>query len=81
MKKTSLDELIIHLFNRDADNTMAKMAQKILERENPNIHMVVNKIKETEVAVWYNNKKEFGRNYFFISKVTPNIMTLIPTVK
>ena len=60
-EKMSLDELSIHLFIRDADSTMAKMAQEILERENPNIHMVVNKIKETEAAVWYNNKKEFGR--------------------
>ena len=47
----SLDEFLIHLFIRDADSTIAKMAQEILERDNPNIHMVVNKIKETEAAV------------------------------
>ena len=60
MKKMSLDEFLIHLFIRDADNVMAKMAQEILERENPSIHTVVNKIRETEAAVWYSNKKEFG---------------------
>ena len=46
----SLDEFLIHLFIRDADNKMAKMAKEILERDKPNIHMIVNKIKETEVA-------------------------------
>ena len=49
-EKMSLDEFLIHLFIRDVDSTMAKMAQEILERENPNINMVVNKIKETEAA-------------------------------
>ena len=57
----SLDEFLIHLFIREADSQMAKIAQEILERDKPNIHMLVNKIKETEAAVWYNNKKEFGR--------------------
>ena len=60
-EKMSLDEFLIHLFIRDADSIMAKMAQEILEKENPNINMVANKIKETEAATWYNNKKEFGR--------------------
>ena len=57
----SLDEFLIHLFIREADSQMAKIAQEILERDKPNIHMLVNKIKETEAAVWYNNKKKFGR--------------------
>ena len=60
-EKMSLDEFLIHLFIRDAVNVMTKMAQEILERENPSIHTVVNNIRETEAAVWYNNKKEFGR--------------------
>ena len=48
--KMSLDEFLIHLFIRDAYRQMAKMALEILERDNPSIHMVVNKIKETEAA-------------------------------
>ena len=59
--KMSLDEFLIHLFIRDADSIMAKMTLEILEKENPNINMVAIKIKETEAATWYNNKKEFGR--------------------
>ena len=57
----SLDEFLIHLFIREADSQMAKIALEILERDKPNFHMLVNKIKETESAVWYNNKKEFDR--------------------
>ena len=53
----SLDEFLIHLFIRDADSQMARNALEVLERDKPNIHMLVNKIKETESAVWYNNKK------------------------
>ena len=45
--KMSLDEFLIHLFIRDADSQMAKMALEILERDNLSIHMVVKKIKET----------------------------------
>ena len=59
--KMSRDEFMIHLLIREANAEMAKIALKILERENPSIHMLVNKIKETEVAVWYNHNKEFGR--------------------
>ena len=59
--KMSGDEFLIHLFIREADAQMAKIALEILEREKPSIHMLVNKIKETEAAVWYNHKKEFGR--------------------
>ena len=36
--KMTLDEFIIHLFIRDADQTMAKMAQEILKDENPDIN-------------------------------------------
>ena len=57
--KMSLDEFLIHLFIQEADSQMAKIALEILEREKPSIHMLVNKIKETEAAVCYNNKKEF----------------------
>jgi len=32
-----------------------------MERAKLNIHMLVNKIKDTESAFWYNNKKEYGR--------------------
>ena len=38
LNKMSLDEFIIHLFIRDADSTMAKMAQEILEKEKPDIN-------------------------------------------
>ena len=58
--KMSLDRFLIHLFIRNADNMMSKMAQEILEREHPSIHIVFYKIREIKAAVRYNNKKEFG---------------------
>ena len=53
----SIDEFLIHLFVREVDSQMAKIGLEILERDKPNFHMLVNNIKETELAVWYNNKK------------------------
>ena len=50
--KMTLDEFIIHLFIRDADQTMAKMAQEILTDEKPDINNLVNKIKEFENESW-----------------------------
>ena len=37
--KMSLDEFLIHLFIREADSQMAKIALEILERDKPNIHI------------------------------------------
>ena len=60
-EKMSGDESMIHLFIQEAYAQMARIATEILERENRSIYMLVNKIKETEVAGWYNHNKEFGR--------------------
>ena len=60
-EKMTLEEFIIHLFIRDADQKMGKMAQEILKDEKPDINNLVNKIKEFENESWYNNKKEYGR--------------------
>ena len=57
-EKMTLEEFIIHLFIRDADQTMGKMAQEILKDEKPDINNLVNKIKEFENESWYSNKKE-----------------------
>ena len=42
----TLAEFTIHLFIRDADQTMGKMAQDILKEDKPDINTLVNKIKE-----------------------------------
>ena len=55
--KMSLDEFLIHLFIRHADNIRAKMAQEILERDNPSIHMVVNKIKRNSQQQRFKERK------------------------
>ena len=47
-EKMTLAEFIIHLFIRDADQTMGKMAQEILKKEHPDVNNLVNKIKEYE---------------------------------
>ena len=54
-------EFIIHLFIRDADNTMGKMAQEILKEEEPDVNNLINKIQEFEAESWYNQKKEYSR--------------------
>ena len=60
-EKMTLEEFVIHLFIRDADQTMGKMAQEILKDAKPDINNLVNKIKEFENESWYNNKKEYSR--------------------
>ena len=58
----TLDELIIHVFIRDADTTMGKVAQDELMVKKPNVYNVVNMIKQYESQSWYNpKKKEYGR--------------------
>ena len=57
-----LEEFIIHLFIRDADQTMGKMAQEILKDAKPDIN---NLVKEFENESWYNNKKEYSRMVSF----------------
>ena len=59
-EKMTLAEFIIHLFIRDANQTMGKMAQEILKEEQPDVNNLVNKIKEFEAESWYNQKKEFS---------------------
>ena len=39
---------------------MSKIAAEILEK-NPTVHQLRTKIKETESAVWYNQRKEYGK--------------------
>ena len=50
----TLARFIIHLFIRDVDQTMGKMAQEILKEEQPDVNNLVNKIKEYEAESWYN---------------------------
>ena len=59
--KISLDEFLIHVFVREAYSQMSKMDLEILEKNKPCFHALINKCKETESAIWYNNKKEFCR--------------------
>ena len=54
----TLDELIIHLFIRDADATMSKIAQDELMVAQPNVYNVVNMIQQYESQSWYNPKKK-----------------------
>ena len=51
------EELMIHLFIRDADPQMSKIATEILRTEKPTVHELRTKVKETEAAVWYNRKE------------------------
>ena len=44
----TIDELIIHIFIRDADATMGKAAQDALMEAKPNVYNVVNLIKQYE---------------------------------
>ena len=60
-EEMSRDEYQIHLFIREADAQIPRIATEILEKENPAIHQLTTKIKETEAAVWYNQRKEFGK--------------------
>ena len=56
------DEFIIHLFTRDADITMGKIAQEVLKEAKPDVNNLVNRIQEYESESWYNPKqKEYGR--------------------
>ena len=60
-EKMTASEFIIHLFIRDLDNTIGKIAQEILKEENPDVNNLVNKIQEYEAESWYNQKKEYSR--------------------
>ena len=59
--KMSLEEFLIHLFVREADSQMSKMALELLEKDKPSFHALINKCKEIEASVWYNGRKEFVR--------------------
>ena len=58
-EEMSGDEFQIHLFIREADAQMSRIATELLEKEKPTIHQLTTKIKETEAEVWYNQRKEF----------------------
>ena len=77
-EKMTLAEFIIHLFIRDADQTMGKMAQEILKEERPDTNNLVNKIKEYEAESWYSQKKEFSRMASTRIRGTANHVTLKP---
>ena len=49
-EKMSLDEFLIHLFARDSDSQMSKMALELLEQEKPNFQTHINKCKEIEAS-------------------------------
>ena len=59
--KMSLDEFLIHLFARDSDSQMSKMALELLEKDKPRFQTLINKCKEIEASVWYHERKEFSR--------------------
>ena len=59
--KISLDEFLIHLFARDSDSQMSKMALELLEKDKPSFQTLINKCKEIEASVWYHRRKEFSR--------------------
>ena len=54
------EELMIHLFMRDADPQMSKLATDILRTNKATVHELRTRVKETEAAVWY-NRKEYGK--------------------
>ena len=56
-KQMTGQALMIHLFIRDADPQMSKIATEILRTEKPTVHELRTKVKETEAAVWYNRKE------------------------
>ena len=51
------EELMILLFMRDADPQMSKLATDILRTNKPMVHELRTRVKETEAAVWYNQKE------------------------
>ena len=55
------DEFEIHLFIKSADTHMQKIATELLEKENPTMQQLKIKVKETENATWYNQKREYGK--------------------
>ena len=50
------EELMIHLFIRDADPQRSKLGTEILRTEKPTVHELRTRVKETEAAVWYNQR-------------------------
>ena len=50
----SVEEFQIHLFIRDADAQMNRIATELLEKEKPTIQQSKTKFRETEASVWYN---------------------------
>ena len=51
--KLTLDERLIHLFARDADSQMFKMALELLKQEKPSFQELINICKEIEASQWY----------------------------
>ena len=60
-EEMSGDEFQIHLFIREVYAQMSRIATELLDKEKPIIHQLTTKIKETKAAVWYNQRKEFGK--------------------
>ena len=51
------DEFQIHLFNESGDAHMQKIATELLGKENPIMQQLKIKVKESENATWYNQKR------------------------
>ena len=57
----TIDELNIHMFAKEADNQMAKMALEQLKTEKPNFRNLINTCKEYESSSWYTGRKDYAR--------------------
>ena len=55
------DEFQIHLFIELADSHMQKIATQLWGTDNPTMEKLKVKVKETENATWYNQKREYGK--------------------
>ena len=55
------DEMIIHLFTETADNTMSRLALKILVGTKPLVTKLRTKVKETKTLIWYKSVTSYEK--------------------
>ena len=61
MMRCLANEFQIHLFINSANAHISKIATELLEKENPTMQQLKTKVKETENATWYNQRKEYDK--------------------